>query len=58
VVVQVNGKLRGKFQSAADAEDSAIKEMAMKDENVIRAIGGQAVKKIIVVKKKLVNIVI
>jgi leucyl-tRNA synthetase len=58
VVVQVNGKLRGKFQSAADAEDSAIKEMAMSDENVIRAIGGQAVKKIIVVKKKLVNIVI
>jgi leucyl-tRNA synthetase len=58
VVVQVNGKLRGKFQSAADAEDAAIKEMAMKDENVIRAIGGQAVKKIIVVKKKLVNIVI
>jgi len=58
VVVQVNGKLRGKFQASADSEDAVIKEMAMKDENVIRVIGGQTVKKIIVVKKKLVNIVV
>jgi leucyl-tRNA synthetase len=58
VVVQVNGKLRGKFQTAADTDDAAIKEMAMSDENVVRSIGGQKVKKIIVVKKKLVNIVL
>ncbi|RJP89683.1 MAG: leucine--tRNA ligase [Desulfobacteraceae bacterium] len=58
VVIQVNGKLRGKFQIAADADDAAIKEMAMADANVARSISGQTVKKIIVVKKKLVNIVV
>ena len=58
VVVQVNGKLRGKFQIDADADDTAIKEMAMADDNVVRSISGQPVKKIIVVKKKLVNIVV
>ncbi|MDA8403941.1 MAG: leucine--tRNA ligase [Desulfobacteraceae bacterium] len=58
VVVQVNGKLRGKFQISADADDTAIKERAMTDENVQRAISGQNVKKIIVVRKKLVNIVV
>ncbi|MDO9264872.1 MAG: class I tRNA ligase family protein, partial [Desulfosalsimonadaceae bacterium] len=58
VVVQVNGKLRGKFQIDADADDTAIKEMAMADDNVVRSISGQPIKKIIVVKKKLVNIVV
>ncbi len=57
VVVQVNGKLRSKFNINPDADDDAIKERAMSDVNAGKFIQGRQVKKIIVVKKKLVNIV-
>ncbi|MBU1053135.1 MAG: leucine--tRNA ligase [Proteobacteria bacterium] len=58
IVVQVNGKLRGKFSISSDANDDAIKEKALSDENAIKFIGNKKIKKIIVVKQKLVNIVI
>jgi len=58
IVVQVNGKLRGKFTIDANADDETIKKKAQADENVMRFINDQPIKKIIVVKKKLVNIVI
>ncbi len=58
IVAQVNGKLRGKFSIAVDATDDAIKEKALADENVQRFIADKAIKKVIVVKKKLVNIVV
>jgi len=58
IVVQVNGKLRSRFNIDADTDDNAIKEMALSDERVKKFIKGKAVRKIIVVKKKLVNIVI
>jgi leucyl-tRNA synthetase len=57
VVVQVNGKLRSKFNINPDADDDAIKERAMSDVNAGKFIQGRQVKKVIVVKKKLVNIV-
>ena len=58
IVVQVNGKLRSRFNVDADAEDDTIKEMALSDERVQRFIDGKPVRKVIVVKKKLVNIVV
>ncbi len=58
IVVQVNGKLRGRFTANADADDDALKENALGNEQVQKFINGKPVKKIIVVKKKLVNIVI
>lgn len=58
IVVQVNGKLRSRFNIDADTDDNAIKEMALSDERIKKFINGKAVRKIIVVKKKLVNIVI
>ena len=58
VIAQVNGKLRGKFNIDANADDETIKETALADENVRRFIDDRPIKKIIVVKKKLVNIVI
>jgi leucyl-tRNA synthetase len=57
VVIQVNGKLRSKFNVNADADEDAIKEKALADERVQRFIEGRTIKKVIVVKKKLVNIV-
>jgi len=57
VVIQVNGKLRGKFQIAVTASDDEIRKTALSDENVNRFIKNREVKKVIIVKKKLVNIV-
>jgi len=58
IVVQVNGKLRGRFNIDVDADDNRIKETALSDEHVQKIINGKPVKKVIVVKKKLVNIVV
>jgi len=58
LVVQVNGKVRSRLQVAVDIDDDVIKEMALKDENIQKLIQGKPVKKIIVVQKKLVNIVV
>ncbi|MDR3088245.1 MAG: leucine--tRNA ligase [Desulfobulbaceae bacterium] len=58
IVVQVRGKVRSRLSVAADIDDDSLARLALADENVIRAIAGQTVKKTIVVKKKLVNIVL
>jgi len=58
VVVQVNGKVRSRFTIAADASEEAIKTAALADERVVERIGGRPVRKVIVVQKKLVNIVV
>ncbi len=58
IVVQVQGKVRSRLQVPTDITDDELKEIALTDENVIRFLGGATVKKTIVVKKKLVNIVV
>ncbi len=58
MVVQVNGKLRGKISVAADADRDAIGELALADDNVQRFIDGQPIRKTIVVPGRLVNIVV
>ncbi|MFO8085206.1 MAG: leucine--tRNA ligase [Desulfobacterales bacterium] len=58
IVVQINGKLRSRFTVAADADDDSIKKLALQDEKARKFIGEKPVKKVIVVKKKLVNIVV
>ncbi|MFW6334239.1 MAG: leucine--tRNA ligase, partial [Desulfosalsimonas sp.] len=58
IVVQVNGKLRAKFETDQDADEEMLKQRALADENVARFIGGRQVKKVITVKDKLVNIVV
>ena len=58
LVVQVNGKLRGKVNVPANADKSAAEVAAMADENVQRFIEGKEVVKMVVVPGKLVNIVV
>ncbi len=58
IVVQVNGKLRGRIAVDADADRETVAKRALDDENVQRFVDGQAVKKTIVVPRKLVNIVV
>ena len=57
LVIQVNGKVRGKIQVATDASKEAIEKMAVEDSNVQRFTEGFTIRKIIVVPERLVNIV-
>jgi leucyl-tRNA synthetase len=58
IVVQVRGKVRGRLEVPADIEDDELIRLALADDNVVKFIAGDTVKKTIVVKKKLVNIVV
>jgi leucyl-tRNA synthetase len=58
MVVQVNGKLRGKISAPIGATNEAIQALALADEGVQRFVEGQPLKKVIVVPGKLVNIVV
>lgn len=56
-VVQVNGKVRGKFDVQTDTDQEELKEKALSLESVKKQIDGKTIRKIIVVKGKIVNIV-
>lgn len=58
MMVQVNGKLRDKIQIAADADEAAVKAAALATAGAQKFMEGKAPKKIIVVPKRLVNIVV
>ena len=57
MVVQVNGKVRGKIQVAADAAKDEVEKLALEDDNVQRFTTDATIRKIIVVPGRLVNIV-
>lgn len=58
IVVQVNGKVRDKFEVAVDAGEDALRTQAMECERVQSFIQGREIRKVIVVPGKLVNIVV
>ena len=58
LVVQVNGKLRGQISVAADADKDTIEAAALADGNVQRFVADKAVRKVIVVPGRLVNVVV
>ena len=58
VVVQVNGKLRGKFNAKADADDEELYQTALNIENVQKFIEGKEIRKHFVIKGRVVNIVV
>lgn len=58
VVVQINGKLRGKFKCASDTSDEVIEKTALELENVKTQLEGKEIVKVLVIKHKLVNIVV
>jgi leucyl-tRNA synthetase len=57
LIVQVNGKVRGKIQVSAATSEDDIKAAALSNENVCKFLSGVTVQKVIVVKGRLVNIV-
>ena len=58
LVIQVNGKLRSKISVSATASSDEVEAMALNDAHALRFIDGKPVRKVIIVPKKLVNIVV
>ncbi|MEL3911466.1 leucine--tRNA ligase [Treponema pedis] len=58
VVVQVNGKVRGKFEAEKGTSKEELEKNALLNEGAVRHIADKPVRKVIVVPDKLVNIVI
>jgi leucyl-tRNA synthetase len=58
IVVQVNGKVRSRITVSADANDDEIKQIALADERIQTYTKEKDLRKVIIVPKKLVNVVV
>lgn len=58
LIVQVNGKVRGKIEVATDLSEEKIKEIALAEPNVKKYIDNMTIDKLLVINKKIVSIVI
>jgi leucyl-tRNA synthetase len=58
LVVQVNGKVRGKFEAPNNAPKDEVEKIALELENVTKFTEGKTVRKVIVIPNRLVNIVV
>ena len=58
IVAQINGKVKCKLLVGADEAEESIKEKALAEEKIAEAIAGKTVVKVIVIPKRLVNIVV
>ncbi len=58
LVVQVNGKVRGRAAVAADASEEDVKAVALGLDNVVRHVQGKTIVKVVVIPGKLVSIVV
>ena len=57
MAIQVNGKLRGSMKVALDLSQEEIQNLALANEGVKRHIEGKQIKKIIIIKNRIINIV-
>jgi len=57
LAVQINGKTRDKITLPADSDENTIQEIALQSESVQAYLTGKNVRKVIVIKSRLVNIV-
>jgi leucyl-tRNA synthetase len=58
IVLQINGKVRGRIAVAANLDSEALKAAALGNEKVREGISGKEIRNVIVVPKRLVNIVV
>ena len=58
IVVQINGKIRAKFNAATGLDDEELKALAYQQDQVIKYLEGNEIVKVIVIKNKIVNIVV
>ena len=57
IVVQVNGKVRAKFEFDKDADEEKVREAALAQDGIKPFVEGKTIRKVIVVPNKIVNIV-
>ncbi|MCL4112731.1 UNVERIFIED_CONTAM: hypothetical protein GTU68_021749 [Idotea baltica] len=57
MMIQINGKLRGKIDVAVDADEEEVKKLALENENAQNFLVDVTVRKVIVIKGRLINIV-
>ncbi len=58
IPVQVNGKVRGKVMLAPDATETQARDAALADENVQKHLGGKAVRKLVYIPGRILNVII
>jgi leucyl-tRNA synthetase len=58
LIIQVNGKVRGKENVSVDTEQADLEVLAKENENVKKILANQSIKKVIYIKEKLINFVI
>jgi leucyl-tRNA synthetase len=58
IVVQVNGRVRGRLTVGVDTPESELRERALADAGVRPHIAGKTIKSVVVVKGKLINVVV
>jgi leucyl-tRNA synthetase len=58
IPVQVNGKVRSRVTAPADVTDEALRELALADDATQKAIAGKTVRNVVIVPKRLVNVVV
>jgi len=58
LIIQVNGKVRGKENVSVDTEQAELEVLAKENENVKKILANQPIKKVIYIKEKLINFVI
>jgi len=58
IVVQINGKLRDKFEAERDLPENQIKEKALGLSRIQNLVGNKEIRRVIYIKNKLVNIVV
>ena len=58
VVVQINGKVRDRFEAAADTPEAELESAALALPKVQAALGGQPPRKVVAIRNKLVSIVV
>ncbi|MGA9985781.1 MAG: leucine--tRNA ligase [Acidobacteriaceae bacterium] len=58
IPVQINGKLRAVVRVGAEADEDAVREAALKEEKIAALLAGKEIVRIIVVPRKLINIVV
>lgn len=57
IVLQVNGKVRGKLTVAKDTDKAELEKAALADAHVVKFLADKSVKKVVVIPNKIVNIV-
>jgi len=58
IVIQINGKVRSRIDVSASFTEDEIKKAALEDDKVMQLLANKEIKKMIVVKQKLINVVV